>query len=398
MHWCIHVANTYLFFQASDMARIHETKCPNTNRYRTCNISCDGVNECRSNSNSFDIYSVRFKNCRNIYPHTLVRSFGKRKYKPDPNTYLKNFIYDLTENAYLIKLFIADNLKRAQIRRSLQHSSNYACKYCFSKAVRFTVADPNQGEKKKLLKQMQTIENHIRNIQERRGEEEEEEEEEEETRQEEISNLLKIKEGLENTIKNLKKPKSNLVWPSSTMNGEDRTKQKTLDICAKLEENPNLSKDETKGIYGKSYLLELDNFNYVLDIPTEYMHSGCLGVGKKMIELTFNVSSGVQRKRNTKRKLSSPTLFNELMSNVKSPREASRRTRTLDLAVMKAQEYRNIIILYFPIVVECIGPAYKEERKVWLFFAFMIRACTLPTKEFQILDLNHFKKCCEQFY
>ena len=72
------------------------------------------------------------------------------------------------------------------------------------------------------------------------------------------------------------------------------------------------------------------------------MHSICHGVVKRLIELTFK--TGQSRERITKRKLSDPALYNSKISKVQVPRDFSRRGRMLDIGVMKAQEYRNIVL------------------------------------------------------
>lgn len=115
-----------------------------------------------------------------------------------------------------------------------------------------------------------------------------------------------------------------------------------------------------------------------------------------MVELTFDVSS-VKQKRTTKRKLSSPSSFNVLMLTLKVPRESSRRARSLDFAVMKAQEFRNISIFFFIIILDCIEESAKD-RKLWLLYAFVIRACILPSKEFQQINLGDINMYCRQLY
>ena len=75
------------------------------------------------------------------------------------------------------------------------------------------------------------------------------------------------------------------------------------------------------------------------------MHSICIGLVKRLLELTFNI--GLTRTRLTSRKLSAPTDFNSQMKKQKVPREFFRRARQLDFGVLKAQEMRNII-LFFP--------------------------------------------------
>ena len=82
---------------------------------------------------------------------------------------------------------------------------------------------------------------------------------------------------------------------------------------------------------------------------------------------------------------------------VLSPREFSRRARNLDLSVMKGQEMRNIIIVFFPIVIECIEGTAKE-RRLWLLLAYLVRACILPNDEFDELVMSVLKYCGDQFY
>lgn len=309
------------------------------------------------------------------------------KFKPDNKVYFKNFLDDLTENECTIKAFVGDNQKRAMARDALRHSALFPCEYCFSRGVRSGIClQTDQVKQEKIIdlqKQQIAIEEQIFKMQE--------EDEEADT-----TILASIKEGIMNALKDLHRKKSHIVWPSSTMEGEPRTKEKILGILQHIaENNGNVSKEEAKGIAGKSPLLDIPYFNIIKHIPTEYLHSVCLGITKKLIELTFNV--GISRKRITKRKLSNPSTFNDLMSKVKVFKECSRRARSLDFSVMKGQEYRNIVLFFFPLVVQCIEPKHKE-RKLWLLLAYKIRACTLPNKEFQSINLEVIEYCCKEFY
>ena len=209
----------------------------------------------------------------------------------------------------------------------------------------------------------------------------------------EIQTLKTLDKELSAEEKNGPKTRTNIVWPASTAGGEPRTNANMLEIVEKIAENPNLEKEERKGVVGRSPLWDIPRFDFVRDSPTEYMHSTCIGVVKRLLELTFSV--GEVRQRITKRKLSSPTEFNLCMQETKSPRESSRRARKLDFAVMKAQEMRNIILLYFPHVLQCIEPKAKE-RRVWLLLAFITRSCVMPTNE--AIDLNAIDAASQEFY
>ena len=126
------------------------------------------------------------------------------------------------------------------------------------------------------------------------------------------------------------------------------------------------------------------------------MHLVCLGVVKRAVELTFKV--GDNRDRITKRKLSPPQLYNELIKAVQVVREFSRRCRNLDFGVMKAGDFRNLILFFWPIVLECIEKKFVKERKMWIHLVYMIRACIIPNQEFRPVKAEDVKSACKKFY
>lgn len=178
---------------------------------------------------------------------------------------------------------------------------------------------------------------------------------------EELKTLRGLSEALGKDICQLNKKKTRIVWPSTTLNQEIRTKEKILEIAAAIGENPNMEKEEKKGITGKSCLLELEYFNFVKDIPAEYLHSGCLGVCKRLVELTFNVGN-VKRQRVTKRKLTPASKFNDLMRNIKVVHEFSRRARDLDFSVFKGQEFRNLALFFSQLFTCVLTQEIKREN------------------------------------
>lgn len=171
--------------------------------------------------------------------------------------------------------------------------------------------------------------------------------------------------------------------------------ERVLDVVNRIEDDNVLSLDEAKGITGRSLFLDIPYFNFVLHVPAEYLHSTCLGVVKRMFTLTFQV--GDIRARNTIRKLTPPATLNKKMCEIKVPRECSRRIRALVFSVMKGQEFRNYIILFFPVVVSGIEESAKE-RRVWLLLAYMIRLCVLPEEEYQMSDPEIVRYCGTNFY
>ena len=249
----------------------------------------------------------------------------------DNQQQLSIVLQDVSKHHKCVCQFIADNQKRSVAKNSLGHSSWHPCEYCFSRGVPLTTKTGNTRRTK-------------------------------------------------------------ITWPASTANGEERTPEKIQDIVDNLE---HLNPRERKGVCGPSALMELENFDIVMDTPCEYLHSMCLGTIKRTVELTFSV--GEARPRTTNRKLSDPQQFNVLMLKIKMPKESSRRARELDFAVLKGAEFRNLAIFFFPLVLECIEDG-EEERELWLCLAYMVRACVVPSEEFRYININVVEMCSKKFY
>ena len=340
------------------------------------------MSEAKSSSVSLDIYSSCIQNCKNIYPHKLVRPLGK--FKLDHKSILKDVVDDILVNNFRITQYIADNPKRATAKGCLCHSSWHPCEYCYARGVKLEVID-NQKIKKKLTDQIDLVQEKITDLNDLPNSEE---------RRRKIENLVSLKNELQKSINSLKQ-KTNILWPFSTMKCEQRTRRTVLQILDRIENGEILSSEESKGIYDRSILLDIPEFDYVFDVPCEYLHCGCLGVVKRLVSLTFNL--GESRKRNTKRKLSQPALFNKLMAMTKVVKEFSRRARDLNLAVFKGQEYRNIAIFFFPLVLECIEPEAKE-RHLWLYLAYILRSALIPSEEYWAVNISDVEQCCSKYY
>ena len=369
--------------QTSDVIALHELKCHSAHENQL-QLSCDSVSESKSTNISLDVYSTCFKNCKNIYPHKIVRPLGK--YKLNSRKHLSDVLKDITDNNFRISQYVGDNPKRSDAKEVCNHASWFPCEYCFAKGVKVVIT-ANAKAKKSLEDQLKIIDTKIR-----QSEREPQSDENDDNRQ----NLLALQQNVKKSISKLQK-KSNILWPSSTLNSTHRSRNSVLEIIQKIENGENLTHDEAKGIKGRSLLLGLPDFNYIYDVPAEYLHSGCLGVTKRLVELTFNVGSGVKRIRVTKRKLSPTSKFNELMREVKVFKELSRRARNLDFAVFKGQEFRNIGLFFFPLVIECIEEGEKE-RNLWLYLAYMLRSSVIPSEEFSPINLQVIEECCHAFY
>ena len=352
-------------------------------------MSLDGVQESKSSTTTIDTYSIQFEGCRNIYPLRLIRPCDRYKY--DEQDHLKKVLKDINENGLVIDCAVFDNLKRSTARCSKNHAARHPCEYCTNGAVSHSVSNQKLVSiiEKNFTRQESQLTQDI----------------------EELANSQNTEEDIRNlreqliTLTNEKEAKlqkiarKQLTWPASTMTGNLRTIEEIEAIVIEIETNPNIVKNDPdfcKGIKGRSLFLDQPLFHMVNDMPCEYLHLVCLGVVKRVIILCFKV--GENRERITKRKLSDPNLFNEQMQFIQVARECSRRCRNLDVGVMKASEYRNILLFFFPIVLNCIDETAEEEREMWLHLVFMIRSCVLPNNEFQNVNSDIIKSACKKFY
>lgn len=297
---------------------------------------------------------------------------------------MKEVVDDITENDLRIMQYIADKLKRSEAKECKGHSSWFACEYCYAKGIKIDISE-SASAKSKIANQIALLDEKINQCQS------------EEINQEntlKIENYQSLKNELQKTSNSLKR-KSNILWPQSTMYAQNRTRKTHLDIIRKIESGQVLSHDESKGVTGRFILLDIPTFNFVYDTPAEYLHSGCLGLTKRLVELTFDC--GNKRQRVTKRKLSSTAKFNKLMLSIKVVKEFGRRARNLDFAVFKGQEFRNLSLFFFPVIIECIEPEAKEIT-LWLYLAYMFRSSTIPTSEYENISLPLVREICEKFY
>ena len=298
---------------------------------------------------------------------------------------LNQVVNELHDNGCQITQYIADNPKRANAKGVLCHSSWFPCEYCFAKGTKLvTNSVENKKKKDSLLAQKELIAEKIESIKKSASK-----------NPREVMRLKILEKKLTLEEKKIKAKKTNIVWPKTSRDGPPRNIEDITDIIEKIENNVHMTIDESKGITRRSIFIDLPNFNFVRDIPCEYLHCTCLGVTKKRVELTFNVGS--TRQRVTKRKLSPPSLFNVQIHKVKGTREFNRRIRELDFAVYKGQEYRNLLLFYFPLVLNCIEENGKE-RHMWLYLSFAIKACAIPSEEFKQHSLDVIEECTKRFY
>ena len=361
--------------------------------YQIIQLSLDGVMESKSSFNSLDTYSVKFDNCRNIYPIRIIKPCEKFKF--DEQEQLRLVLEDINDNHLVIECAVLDNPKRSDVRCAKCASAKFGCEYCENCAISFVDSQKKSLTliRKNYYIKEKNISQEIKQLQLTQTQSDDDNE-----------TLLNLRETLATLIEEKenelrKKGRKKITWPASTMGGNLRTVDGIKHISNEIEINPEILKNDPefcKGIKGKSLMLDQPFFDITKDLPCEYMHLVCLGVVKRMIELNFKV--GENRERQTKRKLSAPNLFNELIKCIQVCREFSRRCRNLDFGVMKASEFRNIVLFFFIIVLDCIEDEFEDDKRIWLHLVYMIRACVLPNNEFTNIDKTSIESACKKFY
>ena len=160
---------------------------------------------------------------------------------------------------------------------------------------------------------------------------------------------------------------STVVFPAETWNADLRTDEDVRSIMENLEK---LTLPERHGYWGKSPLLQIENFDICRQVPCEYLHLVCLGVVRSLLRwsLDLPVPNGTRRDINIRTK----KLEKELR-RIKLPSEFSRRIRgTLDVKNLKGTEFRNIAAFYFVIVAN----GFKDNenvQKIWTLLGFLLR-------------------------
>ncbi len=177
-----------------------------------------------------------------------------------------------------------------------------------------------------------------------------------------------------------KAEKVNGRYPSSTMGKERRT-----DGELRAESEAVAAGERSNaGVKGVGLATPIPGLDLVRDIPAECMHCIHLGVVRKMVKLMYKqkTSQGGQKLYPVKFAAADDTKLNQILRKQKALSHFSRRTRDLDCTVYKAEEYRNLLLCYWPAVVET---APREAVKVWLLTVYVVRAAALPDEMYENL-------------
>ena len=179
-----------------------------------------------------------------------------------------------------------------------------------------------------------------------------------------------------------------MVYPHGRV-AEERTHARHVQLSQRS--NSNDSEHDYFGIRRSSFLLEvLPELDIIEDIPVDYMHTVLLGNVKRALNLTFESVKG-------KKKLAK---FSEAYENVRLPREFPRKTRTINLADFKANEYRTLATVVFPLFFTLFDDDDDDIRRLrtyWLLTGYTLRAFMVPEEEYRELDKSNLQNLMKRW-
>ena len=160
------------------------------------------------------------------------------------------------------------------------------------------------------------------------------------------------------------------AWPRRTSEGmqsiADRNDFK--DLIKEADRH----RDTLEGVKARTPLFDLVDFDVVEQIPTDSMHCIFLGVVRKLMHRTFQTGETMRGQLEPRMNLKK---FNHLFVRRKVPSEQTRKTRDFT-AFWKAAEYRCLLLLHFPTILQVLIGHPSTKRKilldVWASLAFVV--------------------------
>jgi hypothetical protein len=307
-------------------------------------LSLDGVPESKSGI-SMEVLSIKVEGCVRVYPLKVFRPDRKAckvlpdEWKLDIHAKMADVVQELNsfarEGRVRLRRVVADAPMRASIRMQKQHGAYYSCDYCTERATAIEISCS---------------------------------------------------------------PKR--VFPYNGRSCADaRTTPQMLQLVELYESmsttNRKKQGDQLLGVQGRSPLFEMQGFDVVNGVVAEAMHLVYMGVAKKLMQLTFKTGSGKNR-ATTQQRVNVEPLSDGLL-HVLVPSEFPRRTKAYD-AYWKASEYRNLLLAFFPLVVDCIPAERRNERTLWILLAYLTRTCIMSDEEYRTFSQAELKKHHDHFY
>ena len=255
-------------------------------------LSVDGVPQDDSSGISLEIVAMRFEGCRCVFPLCIYREQPGASAKKTLKSVLTPVFEDIARSGCTVTKVIADAPYRCKLRNTMGHMSYYSCDYCFGKG---TFGSGACAKKMHIGYRAARADKRTSAIH------------------------RQIANGLESGFYQLKRDREIL-----------------------------------KGVRGASLLFTIPELDVINDVPTEWMHMFALGFFKRLFELLFKVKAKDKNKFCQRADRIGIHIFNTLAMYIVGPSEFSRRIREMDYCNFKAQEWRNIAVVYFPVLLKSL--------------------------------------------
>ncbi len=190
--------------------------------------------------------------------------------------------------------------------------------------------------------------------------------------------------------------KKGKCYPSTTMYDELRTDAELRRLAEEAADRPPRTEGEEAyyaGVKGLSPLRNVKDLDLIRDVPAEMMHLVCLGVVKKIMALSFR--GGGFRQSDVDCRQVTDDRLNEILLASKSLTRFSRRTRPMDIANYKAEEYRNLAYVFWPAAMLGLP---REVVDIWLLTVYVFRAASLNEEIYAELDKEHLQNLLRRWY
>ncbi len=176
-------------------------------------------------------------------------------------------------------------------------------------------------------------------------------------------------------------------YPSNTFRQAPRSDSEIRRV-AELVENGRVTNSE--GVKCRSILNNVKGLDLVNDIPAEPMHLVWLGIVRKMIKLMYKQKTVTTSKywKSVSFIQSPESSINAELHKCKGLPEHNRRPRDLDTTVWKAEEYRNLVLVFWPAVA---ATAPSATKTVWLLTVYIVRAFSLPDVFYEKLNRDELE-------
>jgi hypothetical protein len=289
-------------------------------------LSNDKVLETDKSKISINVFTIRFRNCKDVFAFFIVRPTAHFVKEDLPQQDLiRRVLTDARLTGLEVQKIIADAPCRAEWRCFLGHTALFGCDLCYARKVMAAPVGTTGGKEK------------------------------------------------------------NCYTRGTTLNVERRTQAQVEEILRSLQgvTDKDERRETAKGVKGPAAISEFPELDIIKSIVVEPMHLLCEGVVKKVLQLIFPLKMmRAKKKPPIRAKIRKGALrqMNEKLQAIKVPKEFHRRPRPLD-SNFKAVEYRNLILFYFVALLDVLEEG-SDEQKMVAHLVYLARVFYLPQDEF----------------